>query len=497
MPTPKAYRLQLAGTERDMNVLGEFIDGHNSEIVELNLNLYFEEDHKKLTSALHAIPPGTDMRMRGNCFSQVIRQFPATKICCLTRLCIDSVLLACESSMRHLIRNPPVELVCLQFRGKTDLSECDARRMATLLCSLEKLKHLEMGGCDYGACGAQHLAGSLIHLRGLLEHLGAKRALQCGLFSDNPGTLLETLKTLTQLRHLDLTGNCLNGSDLMVGVARSLRSMQQLQTLRLGSNHFGPAGMEALSVAIPSSVRVLDLHNTKISKDGSKSLSQTLHRLKHHLEILNLGYCDLGASGMQQLSGELVGCSKMVELTLCKNGLGDEGGCMLASVLMCMAKMVRLNVSGNNIHGEGARRMQKVLTDHSSMLNLRVLDVSDNSMDVLLFGGGVPSLRVLELQNTNIGSIGSIGGIDRNTDRLRMDAFFSDCRNLKKINVEGCTFYPGMLKSLVQAVQDLGRQDLEIVMTHCRSPLSTSAVQNQKGWQIVHRTPELVCANTL
>lgn len=482
MPTPNAYRLQMRGTERDMHVFGECLDGQGSETVELKLDLYFEEDHKRLMSALHAITPGTNMRIHGSCFSSVIRLFPPAQIRCITKLCIDSVLLACESSMGHLIRNPPVELVCLQFRGKSDLSECDARRMATLLCSLEKLKHLEMGGCDYGACGAQHLAGSLMHLRGRMEHLGAKRALQCGLFSENPGTLLETLTALPQLRYLDLTGNGLKGSDLMAGVARSLRSMQKLHTLRLGSNYFGPAGMEVLGAAIPSSVRVLDLHNTRISKDGSKSLSRTLHHLKHHLEMLNLGFCDLGASGMQQLSGELVGCSRMVELTLCKNGLGDEGGCMLASVLTCMVQMVRLNISGNNIHGEGTRRMQRVLTDHSSMLNLRVLDVSDNSMGVLLSGGGIPSLRVLELQHTVIGG-------------TSMDPFFSDCRNLKKINVEGCTFYPGTLKSLVHAVRDLGRKDLEIVMTRCRSPLLTSAVQNEKDWQIVHHTPELI-ANT-
>jgi uncharacterized protein (TIGR02996 family) len=154
------------------------------------------------------------------------------------------------------------------------------------------------------------------------------------------------LAELTQSRHagrlavLDLSRNRLgvNGVQALRGTV-----LPALKTLRLNGSPLGPAGAEALVMAL-----------SYPSETGEPGLGQ-------RLTTLEVADCGLGSVGAQTFCFRCP--SGVRELDLSRNGLGAGGAQALAGRYgYGLRQLHRLNLSGNDLGPAGAEALRPVLT---------------------------------------------------------------------------------------------------------------------------------------
>ena len=125
-----------------------------------------------------------------------------------------------------------------------------------------------------------------------------------------------------KLKRLYLTGCGIGNEELSLLAERlALTEGAVLDNLSLSSNNIGDEGVVALvkSFSQNPSLRILSLslaHNTSITENGMRAISQLLQSQKCSLDNLNLGGINIRGEGMKFLSCGLFGNKSLVSLRL-------------------------------------------------------------------------------------------------------------------------------------------------------------------------------------
>ena len=196
-------------------------------------------------------------------------------------------------------------------------------------------------------------------------------------------------------------------------------------SLNLRSNMCGDVGATALAEALKfdSALHILDLDHNNIGEKGATALAEAL---KHHssLQILwkVLPHKVLGidvAHGLWEAHNEAWRTSsKLQQLELNMNNIGDKGVTALAGALKTNSTLKGLWLAKNNIGVEGATAMAEALTYNSKLQGLWFLSLSNNNIrdkgaKVLAKALQHSStLQELNLDNNNIGKEGAKSLVD-------------------------------------------------------------------------------------
>jgi NLR family CARD domain-containing protein 3 len=228
-------------------------------------------------------------------------------------------------------------------------------------------------------------------------------------------------------RHLNLRYENL-GDKRATKIATALRhptDTTTVETLVLWHNHIGDEGAMALAEAlkVDSTLEVLFLANNNIGEKGATALAEAL---KHHssLQILwkVLPHKVLGidvAHGLWEAHNEAWRTSsKLQQLELNMNNIGDKGVAALAGALKTNSTLKGLWLARNNIGVEGATAMAEALTCNSKLQGLWFLSLShniirDKGAKVLAKALKRNStLQELNLDDNNIGKEGAKSLVD-------------------------------------------------------------------------------------
>merc|ERR1739847_28639 len=107
----------------------------------------------------------------------------------------------------------------------------------------------------------------------------------------------------------------------------------------------------------PSTIKILDLTNNKISDSGAKHLATFLDspQARGRMEILNLGLNSINDEGCGFLADAIGNNSTLHTLDLSSNMLTVSSGNHLRSMIMKSPALRELNVSCNKLAEDGGR----------------------------------------------------------------------------------------------------------------------------------------------
>ena len=112
---------------------------------------------------------------------------------------------------------------------------------------------------------------------------------------------------------------------------------------------------------------------------GNYLLSELVEPLKQNpLTILDLSYCNLGPTGIEEFSQLCANCSTLNYLNLSGNSIGGEGSKHLASIIQKNHNIAELEIANNQIGNRGAKTIARAITDNFTIENI---NIKDNTMD--------------------------------------------------------------------------------------------------------------------
>ena len=228
------------------------------------------------------------------------------------------------------------------------------------------------------------------------------------------------VKFLTGLRTLDLSGGTNLNPDEVNSRAfgRSLGGMTALTTLCLSNsrpkspenalaNSFLWVGFAQCNVTGHAPLRRLAIRGNGCDAETCVSLSSVIDGLPL-LEDLDLSDNEIDARGVQALAGVFLNGPVKI-LNLSENSLGPEGAVLLASAFESMTRLEQLDLTDNGL-GEGTLE----LVSRGLPASMRALRLGSNGIDdqgLSAIGrtlDALPALECLELPNNDVSDAGLV-----------------------------------------------------------------------------------------
>lgn len=174
--------------------------------------------------------------------------------------------------------------------------------------------------------------------------------------ADHAKFIARLLRKETQLKRLDLSGNCLtNGclDQISSALSNSVRSNKVLTMLDLHQNNFDHRGAAHLAKALRrnSTLRELNLGNNQISDKGAADLAAAL---PPSLTAISLNANNIGDAGATSLAVSLAKLQEnlpinLQSIDLSSNIIGDIGAIALAEA----SNIAEIKLRGNRIDDDG------------------------------------------------------------------------------------------------------------------------------------------------
>ncbi|XP_078390096.1 NACHT, LRR and PYD domains-containing protein 3-like [Cetorhinus maximus] len=282
------------------------------------------------------------------------------------------------------LRNPGCKIQELDLFNNNLTDSC-AEDLASVISTNPSLTDLDLGVSQLGDSGVKLLSVALRNSGCKIQRLG--------LFNNNltdscAKDLASVISTNQSLTDLDLGGNPLEDSGVKLlsvalrnsgckiqrlglgdnkltdSCAEDLASVfnRSLTDLNLGYNNLGDSGVKRLSVALRGpdcKIQKLDLQDNNLTDSCTEDLASVIST-NQSLTDLNLGVNPLGDSGVKLLSVGLrnLGC-KIQRLGLGGNKLTDSCAEDLASVFN--RSLTDLNLGNNNLGDSGVKRLSVAL----------------------------------------------------------------------------------------------------------------------------------------
>lgn len=186
--------------------------------------------------------------------------------------------------------------------------------------------------------------------------------------------VLQSIDGNRQIRSLLLGTDGLGdrGATAAAALIREARA-PALETLYLGCNHIGEAGLSALVDALArddSPVRALWLKRNPIGPEGASRIAELLRRQPslRVLDLTNTALTDAGAVVITEALREQAGRERGLErLMIGSNGVGLRGAEALADLLVVTPHLRELVLSVSRLGDAGAEALARGLTQNRSL----------------------------------------------------------------------------------------------------------------------------------
>ncbi|XP_051749365.1 NACHT, LRR and PYD domains-containing protein 3-like isoform X9 [Ctenopharyngodon idella] len=249
---------------------------------------------------------------------------------------------------------------------------------SSLKSNLSHLRELNLSGNKLGDSGGKHLCDVLKDSHSKLERL---RLTCCEMTNEGCSAVTSALKSNpSHLRELDLSGNKLGDSGVKHLSDVLKDSHCKLERLRLTCCKMTNEGCSAVTSALklnPSHLRELDLSGNKLGDSEVKHLHDVLKDSHSKLERLRLTCCEMTNEGCSAVTSALK--SHLRELDLSGNKLGDSGVNNLSVLLInTQCKLEKLHLCECSITEKQCLILTSALSINPS--HLRELDLSGNEI---------------------------------------------------------------------------------------------------------------------
>ncbi|XP_063040392.1 NACHT, LRR and PYD domains-containing protein 12-like [Engraulis encrasicolus] len=209
-------------------------------------------------------------------------------------------------------------------------SQCSALA-CVLLMSEETMEQLEPRAFNTSEEGRRRLLPAIRCCR---------RALlaDCNLSEQSMEVVLSAVAVgSSALRELDLSGNPLTEPSILLLASLLSSAPCRLDTLKMSGCGLTECGCESLAPVLSSAsscLRVLDLSNNQLCDAGAMQLSTQLQSLNCQLQILRLSSCRISEVGSALLCSVVSQDSRLKELDLRHNVVGQPAANLLLSALL-------------------------------------------------------------------------------------------------------------------------------------------------------------------
>ena len=187
-------------------------------------------------------------------------------------------------------------------------------------------------------------------------------------------------------------------------VADMLDANRQINTVRLGENHLGPAHASVIAPALrgKSGLTVLLLDKNEIGAIGAKSLADALGASESHVTELDLASNSLGDEGAAAVGAALATSPSVAIISLEGNSIGPDGvSPSFHSALKINTQLERLVLRSNQVGSAGAVAMAGGLAENpaSGLLSMDMFanGLEDDAAEALAAALRAPGVQLQEL----------------------------------------------------------------------------------------------------
>ena len=278
-----------------------------------------------------------------------------------------------------------------------------------------RVSFLNISSNSVGLEGATAI-GMLLNINTAIRMLNLH---ECNIGNDGLVVLSNGLAANRSLDKLVLSKNQLNEDIALGALGRALQT-SKLTILDLSMNKLGSQGLQALDLHTNSTLETIELWGNGISITGGIFVSDTLSSLRSKIQNLNLRSNDLGDIGAESIAFGLEYNRSLRKMWLSSNHIGDEGATHLARALRGHA-LESIYLSCCDIGNEGAKAFAELLGDPTT--HLRVLDLYRNQIG----DSGGDALAKAMNQNVSLHELNITYNRIHNTKSLKQVRFLCKC----------------------------------------------------------------------
>ncbi|XP_015993479.2 ribonuclease inhibitor [Rousettus aegyptiacus] len=307
-----------------------------------------------------------------------------------------------------------IQTLSLQNCG---LTEAGCRGLPATLRCLPTLRELYLSNNPLGDAGLQLLCDGLLDPECHVERLQVE---YCNLTAASCEPLAAVLRAKRELRELMVSNNDLGDAGVRALCRGLAGSASPLEALRLEGCGLTPASCQDLGgvVASKASLCTLELGDNKLGDAGVAKLCPGLLSPSSQLRTLWLWECDITASGCRDLCRVLRAKGSLKELSVAGNAVGDEGAQLLCESLLAPGcHLESLWAKSCGFTAACCQHFSAMLARNTRLLELQLSGngLGDAGVQQLCRGLGRPgaALRVLclgdcEVTNSGCSSLASL-----------------------------------------------------------------------------------------
>ena len=256
-----------------------------------------------------------------------------------------------------------------------------------------------------GSTVADDLAAVLSHNKDLQKlYLGDVKLKSAGIFK-----IQNALQHTSKLIVFSLSNNNIDyvAAD---SVTKVLSCNEDMQELYLARNNLQAHGIIKITRALhnTSSLKVFNVSNNNISDKAANDIAAVLSH-NNKLEVLNVRNNKLETAGIIKIVKALKNASCLTVLDISGNNIDSDAANDIAIVLSCNCKLKRLYLQGSNLKVDGVIKIAKGLRGTASLITLNVSnnDISDEAADdIATIFSHNSKLQVVELHGNMFQHIG-------------------------------------------------------------------------------------------
>ncbi|CAB1313873.1 unnamed protein product, partial [Coregonus sp. 'balchen'] len=249
---------------------------------------------------------------------------------------------------------------CLSLEGiSLDFAQLDEESTVSLaqgLHAMTSLKRLNLNKKVTMVTGSPGEGATLVLLASLEGLRGMEEIELEGMRMSDKGVeeLIKHLPTWTGLRKISLSENCI-GDQAGERLVQALANCTELEVLQ---NKLSLACAAKMGQVLPTltHLRVLDLSENPIGREGSVSISNALIFMKH---LTKIHLTSIGTSELTGLAASLASCVCAEDVSFAWNDCGDDVAVKLSEVLPQCQKLRRLELWRNSISTSDAQRLRQ------------------------------------------------------------------------------------------------------------------------------------------
>jgi len=215
---------------------------------------------------------------------------------------------------------------------------------------------------------------------------------------------------LANLRELEIFDDAEPKTDISV-LTGFFNQFKKLKCLTIVGNNMGNKDCAALSNGLKS-LKELKVLNLSFNCLNDSNFSKICFNNNNKIEILNLKSNSATEISMESFKEELKKCTNLKELNMLDNQFGDQGFGHLLQIFDSIKKLCVLILSNCNISNAGIQNFAEILKKNENFKKMEILNLISNPMNddclpnLLYIIKNLPSLKKFSIAQTQISPSG-------------------------------------------------------------------------------------------